>query len=97
MSNSANIKTIKLEENLGLSALASLQTLLSENRGVSICVDTSDVQTISGLCLQLLLSAEKTWAAEDLAFEVSAQSEAFKDALSHTGIATFANEAQGAA
>jgi len=92
MSNDSNVKTIVLEDNLSFASLEKLHELLNKHRGESVSLDASNVQNISGLCLQLLLSSQKSWVAEDLKFEITEQSPAFEAALSSAGISvsTFA-------
>lgn len=84
--------SIQLDENLGLGALSKLYDTLREFRGKPLSLDASAVQHINGLCLQILLSVQKTWNAENIAFAIHSHSDAMKNALTHTGITSLAQQ-----
>lgn len=62
--------TFKLPEKLNTAAAPKLFEDLSAHRGAPLTIDGSDVQFLGGLCLQVLISAQKTWTADgkDLRF-----------------------------
>jgi chemotaxis protein CheX len=62
---------------------------LKDLRGAPLVLDASAVERVSGLGLQVLLSARLTWAADGAAMTVSAPSSAFQDALSLSGARPF--------
>ena len=77
--------TIALAENLDLKAAAPLRTALMEARGAPANIDATNVQRLGGLCLQVLLSAEATWATDGQPFTISAASPAFAEGALRMG------------
>jgi len=76
---------ILLEPVLDLKAAAPLQTALLARRGQAVEIDGSAVQRLGGLCLQVLISAHRTWAEDGLPLTIAGRSEAFDDALRQFG------------
>jgi len=72
---------LKLDAVLDLKAAAPLQAALLARRGHPLEIDASAVQRLGGLCLQVLLSAQKTWADDGGVFHLGRGSEAFSEAL----------------
>ena len=72
---------LRLEPTLDLTAASALQTALLARRGRPLEVDASAVLRLGGLCLQVLLSAQKTWAEDASPFSLTQASPAFADAL----------------
>ena len=70
--------TITLSDNLDLKAAPPLRTALMEARGAPANIDATNVQRLGGLCLQVLLSAEATWATDGQPFTITAASPAPK-------------------
>jgi chemotaxis protein CheX len=56
--------TLTLPPVLDLKAAAPLRSLILAHRGQDLDLDAANVERIGGLCLQVLLSARKTWAAD---------------------------------
>jgi chemotaxis protein CheX len=56
---------------LDLNAAEPLRQALVEQRGRALTLDGSQVERLGGLCLQVLISAHKTWAedGQDLRLE----------------------------
>jgi chemotaxis protein CheX len=90
MTNSANgIQTLQLPPVMDLTAAAPLTERLLSLRGIDLTVDASEVARLGGQCLQVLLSALKTWEADGAKLEILRPSQDFVDALRHLGIDPF--------
>jgi chemotaxis protein CheX len=70
-----------LPENVDLVAVAPMHQALVEMRGKDLDLDASAVRQISGLGLQLLLSAEATWALDGREFTIRDVAPALADAF----------------
>jgi chemotaxis protein CheX len=55
-------------------------------RGAPVNVDAGSVERVSTLCLQVLLSAARTWQAEGLGFSVDQPSDSMKGAFKLLGM-----------
>jgi chemotaxis protein CheX len=77
--------TLVLDPVLDLKAAAPLQAALLARRGQAVEIDGSAVQRLGGLCLQVLLSAHRTWLEDGGALIFGARSEAFDEALRQFG------------
>ena len=84
--------TLHLAENLDLNAAAPLRGALLQARGAALDMDASGVQRLGGLCLQVLLSAEATWATDGYPFVISATSPAFAEGARRMGAHALAFE-----
>lgn len=74
-----------LAPNLDLKAAAPLQAEILTRRGQALEIDASSVQRLGGLCLTVLLSAQRTWCDDALPLHVINRSPAFDEALSLFG------------
>ncbi len=93
MSDDLATSTFTLDFDLGPKAVDDLRGALLERRGDPIQIDGSQVAQIGGGCLQLLLSAQMTWALDGKPFQVTSPSAELTDALAFTGLAeTLSNE-----
>ena len=72
---------MKLPTVLDLSAAASLRTALTAARGAPLEIDGGDVDRLGGLCLQVLLSAKATWAADGYDLRIVNPSAAMSEAV----------------
>jgi len=72
---------ITLSEILDLKAASRLQNELLAQRHGPVLIDGSRVQRLSGLCLQVLLSAKATWAGDGERLSFQNLSPALSDAL----------------
>jgi chemotaxis protein CheX len=70
---------------LDLNAAGPLAARLLALRGAAVMLDASQVSRLGGLCLQVLLSAQATWAADGVTLDVTDRSQAFDDALALFG------------
>jgi chemotaxis protein CheX len=68
---------VQLAQILDLGAAAPLKQALLAARGAPIAIDASQVERFGALCLQVLLAAKATWAADGHAFAIEAPSAAF--------------------
>jgi chemotaxis protein CheX len=64
---------------LDMNAAEPLKAELLAQRGQSITLDASNVERLGGLCLQVLLSARKTWAADGADLTIEPRSEGFSE------------------
>lgn len=79
-------RRLKLPENLDLSATVKLVELLSAKRGAALVINASEVIRVGAQCLQILLSAQRTWEADNLSFRIVEPSQPLVDCLSLVGI-----------
>jgi chemotaxis protein CheX len=70
---------LTLPEIMDLSAAGPLAKALLALQGKPVSVDASAVQRLGGLCLQVLLSADRSWAERKVPFTVVKPSHAFRD------------------
>ena len=78
-------ETMTLAPVLDITAAAALHAELLARRGAPLGLDASDVRRLGGQCLQLLVSARKTWDADGLALTFTATSPAFDRDLALLG------------
>jgi chemotaxis protein CheX len=71
---------------LDLNAAGALHADLLARRGAPLEIDGGDVQRLGGLCLQVLLSARRTWAEDGLPFNLATPSEPMSSALALLGV-----------
>jgi chemotaxis protein CheX len=83
-------EVLQLEPVLDLGAAERLHARLVGLRGGPIEIDASQVERLGGLCLQVLLSAQQTWAADGHSVRLSHPSPAFDDAWALFGAPAFA-------
>jgi chemotaxis protein CheX len=77
--------TLQLAECLDLAAAAPLRDEILEQRGSALVLDGSRVQRLGGLCLQVLLAARATWAADEKPFRVADATPEFRNCLERVG------------
>lgn len=78
-------ETLTLAPVLDLTAAAALHAALLARRGAPLGLDAAEVRRLGGQCLQLLVSARKTWDADGLALTFTATSPAFDRDLALLG------------
>ena len=64
-------RPVMLAETLDLIAAAPLRQQLLARRGQPCTLDGSAVRVIGGLCLQVLLAAQTSWARDKLPFKLA--------------------------
>ncbi|HXW72753.1 MAG TPA: STAS domain-containing protein [Methylocella sp.] len=77
---------LELPDILDLKAATPLTVQFLSARGVPLDVDGSRVERIGGQCLQVLLSAVKTWRADGNKFRLIKLSKEFRDGLLRLGV-----------
>lgn len=85
-SDGTSPKVLKLPEILDLNAASRLHEQVLAHKGEDIDIDASDVSRVGAQCVQVLLSAAKSWRAEDQKFKVEKASDAFLKTLQLLGI-----------
>ena len=80
-------QTVTLGDALDMTAAAPLARELLGHRGQPISLNAGNVRRLGGQCLQVLLSARTTWAADGQAFEIVEPSPEFAEGLSLMGAA----------
>jgi chemotaxis protein CheX len=78
-------QTLILSDSLDMTAASSLHKELLDRRGQPITLDASQVRRIGGQCLQVLLSAQATWAADGASFQITGPTSEFADGLALMG------------
>lgn len=71
--------TLILPDILDLKAAAPLKVELLARRGRDLVLDASGVQRLGGLCLQVLLSAGRTWAVDGVNLRLGSVSQAWSE------------------
>ena len=79
---------------LDLNAAEPLKAEILARRGQDLTLDGSAVERLGGLCLQVLLSARRIWAADGLNLRLANLSEAFTEQWAAFGAPDF--DAEGA-
>jgi chemotaxis protein CheX len=62
---------------LDIQQAEPLRAELLARRGQPLVIDGSAVERLGGLCLQVLISAQQSWARDDQALSIDRVSEAF--------------------
>ncbi|WP_312597550.1 STAS domain-containing protein [Brevundimonas sp.] len=81
-----------LPEILDLKAAAPLKAELVARRGQDLVLDASGVQRLGGLCLQVLLSAARTWAADGVNLRLGSVSQPLGEQWAAFGAPDLINE-----
>ena len=82
----AATKTLSLDKVLDLNAAGSLHSRLMALRGSDLVIDASDVERAGTLCIQVLMSAAKTWEDEKLSLTFSKVSDALAKTMQLSGV-----------
>jgi chemotaxis protein CheX len=77
---------VELPDVLDLKAAASLAAEFLALRGRAVDIDASHVARLDGQCLQVLLSAVKTWKADETPFALVNPSSNFVEGLARLGV-----------
>jgi chemotaxis protein CheX len=81
----AESAVVSLPAILDLQAAEPLRAELMALRGRPLNMDASQVARMGGLCLQVILAARNTWAADGVAIQLDQPSEAFIEQLGAFG------------
>jgi chemotaxis protein CheX len=85
-------ETLILPDVLDLNAAEPLKAELLALRGHDLLLDASAVQRLGGLCLQVLLSARKTWAADGVNLSLGSVSQYWTEQWAAFGAPNFNTE-----
>lgn len=78
--------TFVLPAKLDLPAASELADALKKARGADLGIDASAVTHIGTNCLQVLIAASKTWAADGKGLTFAPLSDAFTEQLDQFGL-----------
>ncbi len=95
-SEAAEAQPIVLDSVLDLRAATPLAGEFRERRGADVEIDASNVERLGAQCAQVLLSAEKTWAAEGLKLSITDSSPEFQEGLGVLAVQLGENQMNGA-
>ena len=73
---------------LDIQYCEALRAELLALRGQPVTIDGSAVERLGGLCLQVLISAQQTWARDGQSLTIDRVSEAFADQWNMFGAAS---------
>jgi chemotaxis protein CheX len=79
-------KKIALEKVLDLNEATSLHGKLMALRGSDLAIDASSVERAGALCVQVLMSAAKSWEEEKHSFAFSNMSDALAKTMQLIGV-----------
>ncbi|WP_428153895.1 STAS domain-containing protein [Brevundimonas sp.] len=85
-------ETLILPDVLDLNAAEPLKAELLALRGHPLTLDASAVERLGGLCLQVLLSARKTWAADGVNLSLGSVSQYWTEQWAAFGAPDFNTE-----
>jgi len=80
------MQILTLPPALDLRAAGALVTNFNAARGNHVTIDASKVEKIGTQCVQVLLSAQVTWARDGVPLALANPSEAFLESLDILGI-----------
>lgn len=81
----AGVSRLHLSQVLDLRAAKPLAEELLSVRGRELTIEAQDVERLGGLCLQVMLSADLTWARDGMEMRIEAPSPAFCEAVRRFG------------
>lgn len=79
-------KTLSLDTVLDLNAASTLHSRLMELRGSDLVIDASPVERVGALCIQVLMSASRTWEEEERSLTFSQMSDALTKTMQLSGV-----------
>lgn len=82
----AAVKELSLDKVLDLNEAGNLHGKLMNLRGSDLTIDGSAVERAGALCIQVLMSAAKTWEEERLSFTFSKMSDALAKTMQLIGV-----------
>lgn len=82
----AATKTLSLDNVLDLNAAGSLHSKLMALRGSNLAIDATGVERVGTLCIQVLMSAAKTWEEEKKSLTFSGMSDALMKTMQLSGV-----------
>jgi chemotaxis protein CheX len=91
MTDKVNFTVLQLPAALDCKAAPLLASRLRALRGQPVKLDASRVNRMSGLCLQVLLSARNSWTSDNVPIALEDVSAVFSKGWSLYGAAPFAS------
>ncbi|HUI19648.1 MAG TPA: STAS domain-containing protein [Methylocella sp.] len=85
-SESIPVSALELPRILDLKAATPLAVEMLALRGRALDIDASRVERLGGQCLQVLLSAAKTWRTDEIPFALVNPSSDFSEGLERLGV-----------
>ena len=79
-------KTLSLDNVLDLNAAGSLHSRLMDLRGSDLVIDASSVERAGALCVQVLMSASRTWEEDKHRLTFSQMSDALTKTMQLSGV-----------
>lgn len=79
-------QTITLDVRAGYASAPALFQTLTDQRGTNIHIDAGSVEYIGVPCLEVLLSAAKSWQEASVEFQIVTPSDAFNEGIARLGI-----------
>ncbi|WP_421927106.1 STAS domain-containing protein [Neoaquamicrobium sediminum] len=79
-------ESVTLPNELDIKAAGPLAAELLAARGKDLTLNASQIERVGGQCLQVLLSAAATWAADGSELTIEEPSPAFFDAIQTAGL-----------
>ena len=86
MSGKSGAKKLNLEKILDLNEASALHTKLMALRGSNLTIDGSSVERAGALCIQVLMSAAKSWEEDKHSFSFSKLSDALMKTMQLIGV-----------
>lgn len=79
-------ESVTLPNELDIKAAGPLAAELLAARGKDLTLNASQIERVGGQCLQVLLSAAATWAADGAELTIEKPSPAFVNAIQTAGL-----------
>lgn len=79
-------ESVTLPNELDIKAAGPLAAELLAARGKDLALNASQIERVGGQCLQVLLSAAATWAADGAELTIEEPSPTFVDAIQTAGL-----------
>ena len=89
MSDANKNTVLPLPKVLDRKAARKLATDLLAAKGNPVTLDASHVERVGAQCLQVMLSAHRTWMVDDLAFEIVKPTPLFDRCMTQLGAHDF--------
>lgn len=86
MSAKSSTKKLSLAKVLDLNEASALHAKLMALRGSNLAVDASSVERAGALCIQVLMSAAKSWEEDKHSFHFSKVSDALTKTMQLVGV-----------
>jgi len=86
MSAKSSTKKLSLGKVLDLNEASALHTKLMALRGSNLAIDASSVERVGALCIQVLMSAAKSWEEDKHSFRFSKVSDALTKTMQLVGV-----------